>query len=695
MKEDALLQLLDEINEFPSPTYEEWKQVAEQSLKGASFEKLLTKTYEGITLQPMYQKDVLDQISYIDSLPGVFPFHRGTKTVRSETTPWIVNQEVVYLHPKQANETIRHDLENGQTGIHLVLNDATKLGDFHQQSEKGMIIQNLEDLRILFDDVDLERFPIYVNAGALSLPFLAMFTAYLKERQMFLGNVKGCIGADPLGTLAMKGSLSYSLSSLYDAMAKTTEWAVDYLPQLSTILVQGQPYHNGGGSAVEELAFALATAVEYIDEMVNRGLSINDVASKITFSFSIGSNLFMEIAKFRAARLLWANVVKAFGGNSQAQKMYIHAETSKWNKTMYDPHVNILRGAIEAFTGAVAGVDSMHVTPFDECLKTIPSEFSRRIARNTQIILQEEAHLGKVNDPAGGSWYVEELTDEIAKKAWELFQQIEAGGGMLSALESGMVQNRIAEIVKKRDENIKRRKDVFVGTNKYANLNETILEEMQTPAVERVEQKTSNRAVQPLDTSEKELVDEAVKAAQTGALIFDLYDALPFEKKEIKVERIPQKRGAEPFEQLRLAMEKYRRKTGKREAVFLANIGPIAEYKPRADFVSGFFEAGGFEVLSNFGFETVEDAVHAANDSGASTIVIVAKDETYPQVIPAILESLAGQNKTIYVAGKIAEDEFEKYKQLGLEDMIHMQSNVYEVLAELQRKKGVLSDDEA
>src|SRR5690606_26005406 len=315
MKEDALLKLLDDINEFPATAYEEWKQAAEQSLKSGSFEKLLTKTYENITLQPMYQKDVLEQIPYVDAPPGAYPFHRGTKTIRDEKAPWLVNQEVLYPHPKQANETIQHDLENGQTGIHLVLNDATKFGDFDKQSQTGIIIQNLEDLHVLFHEIDLQRFPIYVNAGALSLPFFAMFSAYLKEKQIFFGNVKGVIGADPLGTLGLKGSLPYSLSSMYDAMAKTTEWAIDYFPKLSTILVQGQPYHNGGGSAVEELAYVIATGVEYMDEMLKRGLSVNDAASKMTFSFSIGSNLFMEVAKFRAARLLWANVVKAFGGN--------------------------------------------------------------------------------------------------------------------------------------------------------------------------------------------------------------------------------------------------------------------------------------------------------------------------------------------------------------------------------------------
>lgn len=332
VNDKTLQEILDEISDFLSPTYEEWKSATEKSLKGASFESLLTKTYEGITLQPMYQKEVLTQLPAIDSLPGFFPFQRGTTAVRSKRQPWLVNQKLTYENPKQANEALQHDLQNGQTSIHLVINEVVT----EANTQKGVVVQDTADLDTLFENINLEHFPIYLNAGPISLPFLATFAAYLQEKKVFLGDVKGTVGSDPLGTLVMKGSLPYSLTSIYDVLAKTTHWTAQNIPQLSTILVQGQPYHHGGGNAVEELAFSLATAVEYIEKMLERGIAIDEVACRMTFSFSIGSNVFMEIAKFRAARMLWANIVKAFGGNDKAQRMYIHAETSAWNKTIYE-----------------------------------------------------------------------------------------------------------------------------------------------------------------------------------------------------------------------------------------------------------------------------------------------------------------------------------------------------------------------
>lgn len=692
MNKKTLLEVLDEINEFPVPAYDEWKSAAEKSLKGASFEKLLTKTYEGITLQPMYQKNAAENLPHADSLPGFFPFQRGTAPVRNPNAPWIVNQELAYPHPQKAHEALQRDLENGQTGIHLVLNELATGSD--EIGEKGVVIQDIDDLNTLFEKIDVERFPVFVPAGAVSLPFLAVFAAYLKKRKVFLGDAAGVIGADPLGELVLKGSLPHSLASVYDALAKTTEWTMHHIPKLATILVQGQPYHNGGGSAVEELAFSLATAVEYVENMLERGLSINDVACRMAFSFSIGSNVFMEIAKFRAARMLWANIVKQFGGNDKAQRMFIHAETSKWNKTIYDPHVNILRGAIEAFSAAVGGVDSMHVAPFDE-MRQMPDEFSRRIARNTQIILQEEAHVGKVADPAGGSWYVEALTDELAKKAWSLFQQVEEKGGMFAALQSGFPQEKIAEIAAERDENIKRRIDVFVGTNKYANPSENALQNKPDSSHALVERKESAHAVSPFDPTEKTFVDDVVNAASQGAAIPDIFNGLKLEKKAVNIRNIPQRRGAEPFEKLRLAMERHMEKRGEREKVFLANLGPVADYKPRADFASGFFEVGGFEVLTNNGFSSIEEAADAALQSGARTIVICSTDETYPDAVPALLDKLPSENYTIYLAGRPTGEELARYQQAGLEDAIHAKSNVYSVLEQLQKMKGVLADEEA
>ncbi|PWA13105.1 methylmalonyl-CoA mutase [Pueribacillus theae] len=700
-RNQTLHEVLEQFSEFPVPTYEEWKNVTEKSLKGASFETLLTKTYEGITLKPMYQKKDLENLPFQNSFPGIYPYKRGTVAVSNQTKPWIISQEITLPTPELVNEALRHDLENGQTGINLVLDEAALRSldadeaNPEQVGKNGVSIQCAGGLDTIFQDIDVMKYPVYIHAGAVSLPFLACFAAFLKEKQLPLQELKGCIGADPLAALAVDGELPYSLNESYALLAKVTKWAKENTPQLRTILVQSLPYHNGGGSAVEELAFTLAAAVEYVTNMLERGLAIDEIAQHMMFSFSIGPNLFMEIAKFRAARMLWATIVKEFGGNETSQKIKVHARTSKWNKTIYDPHVNILRGAIEAFAGAVGGVDSMHVAPFDEVNKT-PSDFSRRVARNTQIILQEESHLGKVTDPAGGSWYVEALTDEVAKKTWELFQETEAKGGLLAALKERFPQDVVAKTAKKRDENIKRRKDIFVGTNQYANPLEKALQPVEggNPAtIKTAHAENEKQTIQPIDKNSESIVDEAISAA-SHLTMGEIRKALNLTVGEESVEKIPQKRGAEPFERLRLAMERYAGKTSMRPKVFLANVGAIGGYKARADFAAGFFEVGGFEVLTNNGFDGVEETAKAALESNAGTVVIASKDDQYPEAVPALVKKLKEANPelTIYLAGRPSEEELNHYKQLGIEDAVHVKSNVYDVLVNLQKKKGVLDE---
>lgn len=699
----TLEETLEELADFPIPTYEEWRKITEKSLKGGSFEQLLTKTYEGITLKPMYQKQDVEGLSFTESFPGFAPFVRGNRAVQTTPAPWIIQQQLALPTTKQMNEALRHDLARGQTGIHIALDEATKQGLDPDEAErsivgnKGVSISSVKDLEQLFNDIDVTSYPLFIQTGALSLPFLALMMSFLRNKNKSEAQLKGCIGADPLAALVRNGRLSHSLETYYDALANVTSWANENTPLLRTILVDSSPYHNGGGSAVEELAFTLAQAVEYVRKLGERGLTIDDIAAKMQFSFSIGSNLFMEIAKFRAVRMLWAKIVNAFGGNEEAQKMIIHARTSAWNKTVYDPYVNMLRGTIEAFTGAVSGVDSMHVAPFDELVQT-PTEFSRRIARNTQIILQEESHLGKVTDPAGGSWYVEALTNEVAKKAWTLFQAVEAKGGLEQAMRAGFPQEKIRAIAEKRLDNIKKRRETIVGTNRYANPSEESLAKSALTENDNVfelrvtEVKAYRQEVGELSSINDLHVESFIKAAGTGATIGQLAKALEKDGKQESVDAIPEKRGAEPFEYIRGAMDRYIEQHGKRPQVFLANIGPIAAYKARADFAGGFFEVGGYDVLTNNGFENEEETAKAALESGAKIIVISSTDDVYPTAVPKLAKRLkeADPELIIYLAGNPPEEELRQYKQAGIEDVVHTKSNVYDTIVHLHTLKGVI-----
>ncbi len=528
--------------EFSIPTYEEWRKAAEATLKGAPFEKLITKTHEGIDLQPMYRAEDAATLDHMDALPGFAPYVRGTDVLGYKAKSWEVSQELAYPTPEEFNRAVSADLERGQTAVNMLLDRATVRGvdadaaDAQEVGAGGTSISNLDDLGKALDRVDLEQVPVDIQAGASAIPIGSMMLALIQKQAKSAEQLRGCIGADPLGELAREGNLPRTLSGAYDDMAQFTAWAAANAPQLQTILVRGHPYHDGGGSAVQELAFALATGVEYLREMQARGLAIDESAPRVRFALSLGSNLFMEVAKLRAARMLWARVVKAFGGNEASQKLRIHARTSSWNKTVYDPNVNMLRTTTEAFSGVLGGCDSLHVGPFDEVVRA-PSDFTRRVARNTHTVLREEAGLTRTVDPAGGSWYVESLTDSVARKSWDLFREVEKQGGMFKALQSGFPQGQVAEVATQRAKAYAQRREVFVGTNMYANMAETPLEVTPTDHAalqrRRVDDLTSYRdavddewrqsALKKLaDAPADGVVKAAIHAAAGGATIGDI-----------------------------------------------------------------------------------------------------------------------------------------------------------------------------
>lgn len=699
--------------EFSVPTYEQWREAAEKTLKGASFDaKLLTKTYEGITLQPIYRQEDVEKLQHVHSQPGSAPYLRGTKAAGSrEARSWEVSQEILAVDAEEFARIARHDLERGQTMLNVLLDSATLAGrnpdaDHPEATgDRGLSVFSRDDLDIAFTAVNLEDVPIYVYAGPLALPLLTLFAAHLEAKGQDLSKPRGCVGADPFAALLSAGSLPYSLATAFDGMAQAARWAGQNAAQLKTILVQGHPYHDAGGSAVQELAYALATGVEYVQALLDRGLSIEAIARQVQFAFSIGSNLFMEIAKIRAARLLWAAIIESYGGSEAAQKMTIHARTSAWTKTVLDPHVNLLRATTEAFSAVVGGVDSLHVSAFDEAIRPA-NEFSRRIARNTQIILEQEAHLAKVADPAGGSWYVESLTDELAAKAWELFLQTEEQGGLLRALEAGIPQAQIEEVAGKKAESVSARKIRVVGTNMYANTQEQPEQPIKLAAdpakrtaalaahLAKPQRQQAVAMLETLSIGQDDLLNKAVKAVQAGATLGELTAALlPAQAEPVNVKPLRRQRLAEAFEALRRNAHQYETKTGSKPKVFLANMGPVAKHKERADFAAEFFAVGGFEVIRDQQFAAPAEAAQAAIASGALISIICSDDESYPQIVPALAQAIkaAKPEMPLLLAGLPAAEQLAAYKEAGLDDCIHIRTNCYQVLRDLQERIGVIS----
>ncbi len=698
---------------FSQHTPEQWREVVETQLKGAPFEKLVKKSYEGIDIKPLYTDEDTADLDHVDAMPGSSPYVRGVRISGHTIEPWDIAQAIPYPDAGEFNKAVLKDLMRGQTALNLPLDSAFQNGLDPKEAGRekvgkgGVSVYNPEDMEKALDRVMLEHLNVLIDPGTSAIAFMGMIDSFLKKQGASSGILKGAIFFDPLGKLAVEGEIPLSIEDAWKEMASLIAWAKQNAPNLKTLGVSGFPYHNGGGHAVQELAFAIATAVEYIRELTKLGLSVDDVASSIMFGFSVGSDFFMEIAKMRAARLVWENVVEAFGGNAESAKLNMHLRTSSWNKTKYDPFVNMLRVTTEAFSGICGGCDSMHVTPFDEPFG-LPSEFSRRIAKNVHIVLKEECHFDKVIDPAGGSWYVEAITDQVAKKSWELFQEVEKMGGMVQALTEGFCQNQVAETAKARAKNIATRKDVFVGTNKYVNLYEKPVkihpfnfDEFYQKRKEESEQYSSGEETkQALDAvssaadnmANEEIVAAVSKAAEKGATVGEISRELRKKTRKTEITPVCIYRGAEEYENVRHATYEYGAKTGAVPKIFLANIGPIPQHKPRADFSIGFFEVAGFEVINNAGFSGPADAADAALGSGAKVTVICSTDDVYPEVAPPLARQLkeADPDMTVIVAG-YPKEHIESFKEAGVDDFIHLRSNCLEQLKQIQKKLGVTS----
>ena len=697
------------LDEFTPPTDEEWKAACEALLKGAPFEKkMFTKTYEGITFDPMYTRKHTEDILPKGVMPGMGDYLRGVDAAGYIGKPWGIAQACDETLPAENNELLRHEHDKGATIYHIVLDTASRTGVDARQAETvgdtGTSVTTVEDMHVLLTGLDLAKFPLYVYAGANAVPLLALVAAARRASGEDMAEVRGIVGADPIGALAADGKLPASLDAHYDSLAAAARWATVNAPHLRTVFVRSDVYSNGGANDVQEVASVLATATAYLRALCERGLTIDEAASQIAFAFSMGANFFLQIAKLRAVRPLWAQIVGAFGGSAEAQKMRIHARPALFFKTIYDPYVNMLRNTTEIFSGVVGGIDSFESAPFDEPIRK-GDEFSRRIARNVQIMLQEEFGLLQPIDPAGGSWAVETLTRQMKEKIWAEFQRIEKEGGIIAALRAGSLQESVAAVLAARFKNADLRRDRIVGNNMYPNMTETLLETRAEDTAALKAQRTADidAYLSDIDVKHRDealaslrqahSVDNAVEAALAGATIAELMTAVTEGNGAETVTAIAPHRWSERFEALRQRTEEYKAEKNDNVKIFLANMGPIPQHKARADFTTGFLQVGAFEVLGNDGFKTIEEAADAARASGADAVVICSTDATYPEIVPALAPKLHEvlPNARVFLAGAAPKDLLETYKEAGIDEYISVRANCYEILESLQKQKGMIA----
>lgn len=701
------------LSEFPPPAPEAWRRAAEESLEGGTIERrLVTKLPEGIDLQPIYSRVDAERLGIEAGIPGQFPYTRGSAAQGVE--PWKICQELPYGNPAEFNQALLQDLNRGQNAVNLLLDVATRLGVDPDRAQVGDVggcglsVANVADLGRALAGVDLDAAPLYAQAGVAGPALVAMLTALRRSQGKGSRLPRGAVLSDPVGELLQRGSLPLPTAKVFDTIAETVGWAEENAPSLRVLGVQANLWAEGGGTAVHELGCGIATAVDYLRSLEARGVPPSATARRIMFTFSLGSHLFLQISKVRAARMLWARVLRACGVEDADCGLVCHGRSAMWNKSMLDPHVNLLRSTSEAFAGIVAGCESIHIAAYDDCFR-VPDDFSRRLARNTQIILGDECHLGRVTDPSGGSWYIETLTKQLAEKAWELFQTIESQGGMCEALATGLPQREIERAATDRQLGLECRRDSVVGTNLQPNLRDT-LAKVEMPDLLKLAAERSQRVMRQRDQGDVEHSAEVIAALsriqestpknrvecmiEAFALGASLGEVAAVQRGPTEpsptVQTLRFRRRSDTYESLRRRSEAFCSTHGRLPRVFLAKMGARKQHSARAEFSANFFSNGGFEVVAPRGFGSPSEAVAAAEQEAAPVVVICSTDDTYPELVPAIAGGLkALDNHPIVVLAGFPAEHVAAFRAAGVDEFIHLRANNAQVLSGILQKLGV------
>lgn len=612
--------------DFPPVSTADWEAKIIEDLKGADYDKrLVWKTIEGIPVKPYYRAENLENLPQAGTVPGEAPYARGNKIKGND---WIIRQDFEETDSTKANEYAREAIAKGAQAV-----------GFNAEG-----IDSAEDLGKLLNGIPLESTAIHLLHGT-NYPKLLEYLIEVAGSQQ----LKGSLGFDPLGYYLLYEKFHKSREASFERAAELIKTATAQQPGFHVITISGQHYHNAGANIIQELAYSLSQACEYLDALTDSGIPASDILPRMQFTFAIGSSYFMEIAKLRAARMLWAKIAEAYLAAESPEAvqqypeslhMHIHAVTSSWNKSVYDPYVNMLRTTTEAMAASLGGANSLCINAFDNSFRK-PDAFAYRMARNQQIILKHEAYFNKVADPAAGSYYIENLTNDIAAEAWKLFLKTEEEGGFIKAVESAFIRNSIEKTCNKRDLDIAMRKRIFVGTNQYANTDERVLDKVEPTA---------------------QLTDMAV---------------------------LRQYLGTQAFEALRMAVESHAKKGFDIPKVFLFTYGNLTMRKARATFSGNFFGVAGYQIIDNLGFPDIETGVKAALDARADIVVLCSSDDEYLEMAPAAGLIKKSSPKTQVVVAGNPKNIIDQLNKAGVDDYIHMRTNVLESLTNYNHILGI------
>ena len=695
---------------------EAWRKLAQKELKGGSVDDLVRRTPEGIAVKPLYTAADLDALQDLDGLPGLAPYARGVRATMYANRPWTIRQYAGFSTAEESNAFYRQALAGGQKGLSVAFDLATHRGydSDHPRvtgdvGKAGVAIDSVEDMKILFDGIPLSEMSVSMTMNGAVLPVLAMFIVAGEEQGVGQDRLSGTIQNDILKEFMVRNTYIYPPEPSMRAVADIIAHTASAMPRFNSISISGYHMQEAGATAVQELAYTLADGVAYVRAALARGLDIDAFAPRLSFFFAIGMNFFMEIAKLRAARLLWARLMAPFEpADPRSSMLRTHCQTSGVSLTEQDPYNNIMRTAYEAMAAVLGGTQSLHTNSFDEAL-ALPSDEAARIARNTQLILAEETGIADVVDPLGGSYFVESLTSSIVAAARELIDEVEAMGGMTRAIQAGVPKLRIEESAARRQARIERGEDVIVGVNRYRtdstrqveirDIDNTAVREAQVERLERIRAGRDASACEAALTAltngaggEANLLALSIEAARARATVGEISDAMEkiFTRYHAETRSISGVYGAaweggEPFRVARERVEAFSREQGRRPRILVVKLGQDGHDRGARVIATAFADLG-FDVDIGPLFQTPEEAARQAVENDVHIVGVSTQAAGHKTLVPQLLAALEELNAAeilVVVGGVVPPQDYGMLERAGVSAVYGPGTDIPEAAVEI------------
>ncbi|MES9959698.1 MAG: methylmalonyl-CoA mutase [Sedimenticola sp.] len=701
-----------------TPTIDDWSKQAEKELRGRPLEELTWNTPEGIDVKPLYTADDLASVTHTDSLPGFAPFVRGPRSTMYAGRPWTVRQYAGFSTAEESNAFYKRNLAAGQQGLSVAFDLATHRGydSDHPRvvgdvGKAGVAIDSVEDMKILFDDIPLDKVSVSMTMNGAVLPVMANYIVAAEEQGVAPEQLAGTLQNDILKEFMVRNTYIYPPAPSMRIVADIIGYTAEHMPKFNSISISGYHMQEAGATNVQELAFTIADGLEYVRAAIDKGLDVDRFAPRLSFFFAIGMNFFMEVAKLRAARLLWAELMEEhFQPKDPRSKMLrTHCQTSGVSLTAKDPYNNVMRTAIEAMAAVLGGTQSLHTNSFDEAL-ALPTDFSARIARNTQLVIQEETGITKVVDPLAGSYYVESLTDSLVQEARKLIGEVEALGGMTRAVESGMPKLRIEEAAALRQARIDRGEEVIVGVNKYQleeepevevlDIDNTAVRESQVARLVEVRSSRDDSAcAQALDALTRAAQDGsgnllalAVDAARARATVGEISDAL--EKEYGRHKAVTRSvagvygsayEGDEMFGEIKQQIEAFAEQEGRRPRMLVVKMGQDGHDRGAKVIATAYADLG-FDVDIGPMFQTPEEAARQAAENDVHVVGVSSLAAGHKTLVPQLIEALKAEGAgdiLVVCGGVIPPKDYQSLLDAGVAAVYGPGTNIPQAAAEM------------